>query len=353
MEQRYIVEGVSRYRITVFIQHHIGIAVICRQQDLTVLCQDGVYDLRYALIQGFDGFLCSLYDTCMTNHIGVGKIQDDQIVFICFDGFQNFFCYFISAHFRLQVVCGHLRRRNQDAVFVAVRCFHTTVEEEGYMGVFFCFRNAQLGQPLIRDIFSQRIGHGLRREGKGDVGHLGIVLSHADVAEIFDLFFSFKSIEILIHKCPCDFSGTVRAEIEHDHSIAVVNAAVCFINDSWEYEFIVFITAVSLFHCRCTVGSMFPFAARHSVVGFFDTIPAFVTIHGIVAAGYGCDRTETGFFHVIFQLTNVFFGAARRHVSAVQEAVNIKVFDAFFFRHIDESKQVADMAVDATIRKQP
>ncbi len=59
VEQRYIVEGVSRYRITVFIQHHIGIAVICCQQDLTVLCQDGVYDLRYALVQGFDGFFAA------------------------------------------------------------------------------------------------------------------------------------------------------------------------------------------------------------------------------------------------------------------------------------------------------
>ena len=51
----------------------------------------------------------------------------------------------IRAHFRLKIISCHLRRRNERPVFTLKFRFHAAVKEEGDVGVFFGFRNAQLG----------------------------------------------------------------------------------------------------------------------------------------------------------------------------------------------------------------
>ena len=55
---------------------------------------------------------------------------------------------------------------------------------------------------------------------------------------------------------------------------------------------------------------------------------------------------------MLFQLSDVLIRAPGRYVPPVEEAVDIQLFYSFFRSQIDESQQMADMAVNAAIGKQ-
>ena len=47
----------------------------------------------------------------MTDHVGIGKVEHDHVVFIGFDLFDDLFRNDRCIHFRLQVIGCDLRRR--------------------------------------------------------------------------------------------------------------------------------------------------------------------------------------------------------------------------------------------------
>ena len=57
----------------------------------------------------------------------------------------------------LLVHARNFRRRNKNTVFVIVRSFTATVEEECYVSILFCFCNMELVQSLSSKVFTQRI----------------------------------------------------------------------------------------------------------------------------------------------------------------------------------------------------
>ena len=67
--------------------------------------------------------------------------------------------YFESTHFRLQVVSSHFGRRNKDTIFFVERSFTSTVEEECYVRIFFCFGDMKLAQAFGSKIFAQCVGY--------------------------------------------------------------------------------------------------------------------------------------------------------------------------------------------------
>ena len=80
----------------------------------------------------------------MADHIGVGEIEHDHIIFIGLDLFDDFFRDNGRVHFRLQVIRRNFRRRYEDAVFTGIRFFFAAIEEIRDVSVFFRFGNAQL-----------------------------------------------------------------------------------------------------------------------------------------------------------------------------------------------------------------
>ena len=55
---------------------------------------------------------------------------------------------------------------------------------------------------------------------------------------------------------------------------------------------------------------------------------------------------------MLFQLSDVLIRTSRRYITSIEEAVDIQLFYSFFRSQIDESQQMADMAVNAAIGKQ-
>ena len=117
----------------------------------------------------------------MTNHIAVGVVADDQVEFAVFNGSDQFVGHFRGAHLRLQIIGGYIRGFHQNAGFAGVFFFAATGEEEGNVGVFFGFGNAQLGQAQIGYVFANAVAQRGRREGTAGFNIGGVFGQHDKV----------------------------------------------------------------------------------------------------------------------------------------------------------------------------
>ncbi len=78
----------------------------------------------------------------MADHVAVGVVDHDHVVTLVFDRIDDTVSHFRRTHFRLQVVGGDFRRRDQNALFAWERFFTATGKEESDVCVFFGFGDA-------------------------------------------------------------------------------------------------------------------------------------------------------------------------------------------------------------------
>ena len=60
-------------------------------------------------IDCFNSFDGSLENARMSDHIGVGKVQNHKIIFTRIDAFTRTACDLVRTHFRLQIICCNVR----------------------------------------------------------------------------------------------------------------------------------------------------------------------------------------------------------------------------------------------------
>ena len=97
--------------------HLVGVSVVCRHQRATTHCKDFIRHLLDAFVYRVYRLYRRIHHTCMSNHITVCKVQNNDVVNAFVEFFQNFFGDGIRAHFRLQVVGGYFRGRDYDTCF--------------------------------------------------------------------------------------------------------------------------------------------------------------------------------------------------------------------------------------------
>ena len=135
----------------------VSITMVSDNDCFVILCFSGFDYIFHTSINSNNSFFDCFVNAGMTYHITVSKVYYDEVIFVFIDSSHQFVFYFVSAHFRLQVVSSNFRRRNKNTVFVIVRSFTATVEEECYVSILFCFCNMELIQSLSSKVFTQRI----------------------------------------------------------------------------------------------------------------------------------------------------------------------------------------------------
>ena len=229
------------------------------------------------------------------------------------------------------------------------------------MSVFFRFRNTQLLQPILRQHFTQRIFIMFRRVRGRNVDS-SIVLGHADHMHRPGFCRPFKILELFIMQRTGNFPGPVRAEIVEDHAVILTDAGSRFLSRISRFVFLCyterhnelivhtrFIRSLNAFCSRsknCTVPQY------HVTIGFFQTFPAFVPVHGIVAAA---DRRKTAdalFLHKSFHILHIRNGALGRHIPAVQKSMYIDFLQSCRLCHLQQRFQMIDVTVNTTIAEQ-
>ena len=144
IDKRNGVQRVSRIRCSIWVDGIVGIAMIGNDDSLVACSLGSLDDFTYTVVNSPYRFGNCIVDTCMANHITIGEVDNDEVVFVFLDGSNEFVFDLIGTHLRLQVVGSHLRTRYQDAVLTLEWFLTSTVEEEGYVCIFLGLCRMQL-----------------------------------------------------------------------------------------------------------------------------------------------------------------------------------------------------------------
>ena len=136
-----------------------------------------------ALVNALNCFDGSFEHTCVADHIGVGEVDDDDVVLAGSDGCVQLLADFGSAHLGLQVIGSDCRRRNQGPVLILVGFLDTAVEEEGDMGVLLGLGNPELLEAVLGKIFAQGIFDLFLLEGDELVRNRLVIVLEADICK--------------------------------------------------------------------------------------------------------------------------------------------------------------------------
>ena len=264
----------------------------------------------------------------MTHHITVGIVHHDEIEFLGVDSLNQLVFHFVSAHFRLQVVCGNFRRRNEDALFRIVRSFTTTVEEESHVSILFRFGNMKLRLTVGSQVFAQCILHILLIEKYMYSLERSVIRSHAIVLQVRNSVHALLR-HILLSQDDSQFLGAVVAVVEENNHITFLDRTVAIGVYNRLDELIGYTFIVRLLHSLNHVGSHLAFTVYQQVISNFHTFPTFVTIHSVETAYNGSNLTGR-LPAMCRQLLDEALTALRVGIAAIHEAMDECILNAIF-----------------------
>ena len=218
------------------------------------------------------------------------------------------------------------------------------------MGVFFRLRNAQLGQAHGTEILAQAVADRETGIGHLHMGHGGVILrgAHEGHGEVL----AGEAAEFRVHKGPGDLPGPVGPEVEEDHAVVVGNGAVR-IADHRLHEFVGDAVGVGVLHGshrhRVHRGAL---AVNHGVIGGLYPVPALVPVHGVEAAHHRGDLADAQFPALFHRSGHKVGAGGGGHVPAVQEGVDIDLFQAPVPSHLHQGEEMVQVGVDAAVAEQ-
>ena len=320
------------------------------------------------LLNRLDG---CLEDAGVADHVRVGEVDDNDIIFAAADGRVQFLADFGRAHFRLEVIGRYRGRRNQDPVLILVGIFNTAVEEEGYMGIFLGLCQTQLLEAVGCQILTEGIVDGDLLESNIFVGDGLIIILEADIGQrhiavgscqVLDALGvrSFAGLfgDIFIREAEClgDLSGTVRTEVEENDGVIGFydgQGLAFFIgNDSGQNELVRHALVIGVLHSLDAVGRLVAYAQYQGVICLLDTVPVVIPVHRIVTAVEGSHLAYADLRCLVDQLLQIALAGRGRCISAVEERMQIYSVQALSLAELQDRVQVGVVAVYAAVGKQ-
>ena len=102
----------------------------------------------------------------MPDHVGIGVIEDHEVVFAGSDRGNRLVGELGRRHFRLQIVGRNFGRRHHDAILTTILLLAAAVEEISDVRIFLRLRHAQLRAPGIGRHLAEDVGEILRRKNR-------------------------------------------------------------------------------------------------------------------------------------------------------------------------------------------
>ena len=331
--------------------HLLDVAVVGGDQCFAADPVQGFDDAADAFVQAFDRLDRRLEHAGVADHVAVGVVDDDHVEALVVDGFDDPVGDFRRAHLRLQVVGGHLRRRNQDAFLAGEGLFAATGEEEGDVGVLLGLGDAQLGLAVVGQVLAEHVGQRLGGEG-GRGGNACRVLGEHDEAGQLRHAGPLEAIEVGFDEGAGQFAGAVCAEIHEHHGIAIFHPHR--LADGGGLDELVALAALvggdQAVHR--VIGLVLGLAVDDQLISLLHAIPAVVAVHGEVAADQAGDPALAQAGEGGLQQFDGALRALGRRVAAVEEGVQVDLLGTAPSCQLGHGDQVVLMAVHAAIGQQ-
>ena len=218
------------------------------------------------------------------------------------------------------------------------------------MGVFGVFGYAQLLEPSVADDLAENVFDALRAEGELDVGHLLVVLRHADIGKVPELL-SLEAVERGIDENGRYLPRPVGTEVKEDEAVAVAHR-LRVRRDRRDDELVRHAFRVGLFESLDRARELFALKARHRGVRLFHAVPLLFAVHRVVPAHDGGYLADAQLVHLRLKLRGVALAGRYADVASVHNAVDVDLPDAEPLRHLEQTEHVGYMAVDAAVGQQ-
>ena len=222
------------------------------------------------------------------------------------------------------------------------------------MGEFFGLGNAQLRKPLFRNPFAEGVFYVFLVEEDVQPLERRVVGGHGAVVERQGVHAFVRHVALGQHLG--QLFGAVVAVVEEDDHVTLFDkpygGPCCIRNGNRFDKFIGHPFGIRSLHGLYGIGGFGADPFDNQVIGLFDTFPAFVAVHGVVAADDRSDFTRR-FGHMGFQFAEVSGTALGVGVSAVHKGVHVGVRNAVVFRDVTEREQVFERTVYPAGRNQP
>ena len=316
----------------------VCITVVCNDNHFVIVCFCCFHCILYTIVNSHTSFFNRLVDTCMPYHVTICIVYNDEIIFLCIDGFNQFVFHFVCAHFRLQIVSSNFWRRNQDAIFAFIRSFTSTIEEECHVCILFCFSNVQLCFVVLCQKFAQSILNVLFREQNMNTCERSIIRCHAIILQSRNCFHALFR-HIFLSQYDCQLFRTVVAVVEEDNHITFFYRSIhsCIVDGFDELVSHLFI--IRFLHSLNHICSLFALSFNQQIVCFFDTVPTFVTVHCIETT-YNRSDCTCRLSAMCSQLFDETFTTLRVCITTIHETMDKRILQSIFFSNVTQLKQV-------------
>ena len=208
------------------------------------------------------------------------------------------------------------------------------------MCIFLCFSNSELSHIILSKVLAECIVQALRLECNKYIRHCCIILCHTNIGKLHTL--SFKACESIINKGSCDFSCSVRTEVEKYNAVLSTDSAFIFKAYGWLNELIgyVFTIGINLFiaflNSLDRVKCLDTLTKYKCIISLFHSVPVIISVHRIVSANNSSYLTYTDFIQLFNCFCNKILTACRRNITAIHNAVKINLFKSHFLSKLND-----------------
>ena len=140
----------------------------------------------------------------------------------------------------------------------------------------------------------------------------------------------------------------ISSEVEAHHLVALAHG-IGIADYGGLDEFVILLRGIGCFDCGPCRLHLFSLPLDNGSPGALSALPAFITIHRIVASGNGGNAPATKLAQFLFKLFNERQGRARGFVAPVEHRMYGNILNPLFDRHFEQRQQMADMTMHTAV----
>ena len=184
-------------------------------------------------------------------------------------------------------------------------------------------------------------------ESHFDVGHIRVILGHADI-KYLRLLLALEAVESGVNKGSCYLSRSVGAEVEENNAVAVLDG-LGILAHARDDKLIRHAVRIGLLHHLCRVVEFRSVKARHGAVGLFDSVILALSVHGVIASLDGSYFAYAYLLHLLLKLLDEALAGGRGDIASVHKAVDKNFLYAEIPGHLNQRIEVGVVAVHAAV----